>query len=309
MLGDRCHGRIDESVIDATGACAFSGWVHVQTTSSFGGCTRGAAPSSNPMSFRKVPQKVIEIQRCEHSTFPIQGYTYWDLESGDDSDLCSTQKAMAQRLNARGFFVLTPTITQYSEDLAGFQALEHFIAGVHKGNDNVQTVLLTADTDTPNAQNPVPGAQMLVTGIHKRNEAWERLLQTSMSDFYASVKLNNLGARVRGGLSDEEGSSAAWHPLIERAAEYGSEVAIIEVARAVDIVARAGSIEQGEDWAAPLFDALADAMLAWTEHPPATPHRRTRQRDSRCGYEPPGPGSLPDPERLRNRTTEFNARI
>ena len=184
-----------------------------------------------------------------------------------------TQKAMAQRLNARGFFVLTPTITQYSEDLAGFQALEHFIAGVHKGNDNVQTLLLTADTDTPNAQNPIPGAQMLVTGIHKRNEAWERLLQTSMSDFYASVKLNNLGARVRGGLSDEEGSSAAWHPLIERAAEYGSEVAIIEVARAVDIVARAGSIEQGEDWAAPLFDALADAMLAWTEQPPPTPHR------------------------------------
>ena len=83
----------------------------------------------------------------------------------------------------------------------------------------------------------------------------------------------DLGARVRGGLSDEEGSSAAWHPLIERAAEYGSEVAIIEVARAVDIVARAGSIEQGEDWAAPLFDALADAMLAWTEPPPPTPHR------------------------------------
>ncbi|MDB2512705.1 hypothetical protein N9X48_08475, partial [Luminiphilus sp.] len=142
-----------------------------------------------------------------------------------------------------------------------------------KGNDNVQTVLLTADTDIPNAQNPVPGAQMLVTGIHKRNVAWERLLQTSMNDFYVSVKLNNLGARVRGGLSDEEGSSAAWHPLIERAAEYGSEVAIIEVARAVDIVARAGSIEQGEDWAAPLFDALADAMLAWTEQPPTTPHR------------------------------------
>jgi hypothetical protein len=184
-----------------------------------------------------------------------------------------TQKAMAQRLNARGFFVLTPTITQYSEDLAGFQALEHFIAGVHKGNDNVQTVLLTADADTPNPQNPVPGAQMLVTGIHKRNDAWEALLQAHMGDFYTSVKLNNLGARVRGGLSDEEGSSAAWHPLIERAAEYGSEVAIIEVARAVDIVARAGSIEQGEDWAAPLFDALADAMLAWTEQPPTTPHR------------------------------------
>ncbi len=176
-----------------------------------------------------------------------------------------TQRAMAIRLEALGFFVLTPTITHYGEDLAGFQALEHFIAGVHKGNDKVQTILLTADADTPNAQNPVPGAQMLVTGIHKRNEAWERVLQTSMSDFYASVKLNNIGARVRGGLSDEEGSSAAWHPLIERAAEYGAEVAIIEVARAVDIVARAGSIEHGEQWAAPLFDALAHAMLAWTQ--------------------------------------------
>ena len=176
-----------------------------------------------------------------------------------------TQRAMAIRLEALGFFVLTPTITHYGEDLPGFQALEHFIAGVHKGNDNVQTVLLTADADTPNPQNPVPGAQMLVTGTHPRNKAWEALLQAHMGDFYTSVKLNNLGARVRGGLSDEEGSSAAWHPLIERAAEYGSEVAIIEVARAVDIVARAGSIEHGEDWAAPLFDALADAMLAWTQ--------------------------------------------
>ena len=176
-----------------------------------------------------------------------------------------TQRAMAIRLEALGFFVLTPTITHYGEDLPGFQALEHFIAGVHKGNDNVQTVLLTADADTPNPQNPVPGAQMLVTGTHPRNKAWEALLQAHMGDFYTSVKLNNLGARVRAGLSDEEGSSAAWHPLIERAAEYGSEVAIIEVARAVDIVARAGSIEHGEDWAAPLFDALADAMLAWTQ--------------------------------------------
>ena len=184
-----------------------------------------------------------------------------------------TQRAMAIRLEALGFFVLTPTITDYGENLAGFQALEHFIAGVHKGNDNVQTVLLTADADTPNSQNPVPGAQMLVTGIHKRNDAWERLLQMSMSDFYTSVRLNNLGARVRGGLSDEEGSSAAWHPLIERAAEYGSEVAIIEVARAVDIVAKAGSIEHGEEWAAPLFDALAEAMFAWTEHPATKPHR------------------------------------
>ena len=41
-------------------------------------------------------------------------------------------------------------------------------------------------------------------------------------------------------------------------------MAILEVARAVDIVARAGSIKQGETWAAPLFDAIADAMLAWT---------------------------------------------
>ena len=184
-----------------------------------------------------------------------------------------TQRAMAIRLEALGFFVLTPTITHYGEDLAGFQALEHFIAGIHKGNDHVQTILLTADADTPNLQNPVPGAQMLVTGVHKRNEAWEQLLQTSMSGFYASVKLNNIGARVRGGLSYEEGSSAAWHPLIERAAEYGAEVAIIEVARAVDIVARAGSIEQGEQWAAPLFDALADAMLAETQKSKTDPRQ------------------------------------
>ena len=174
-----------------------------------------------------------------------------------------TQRALARRLETRGFFVLTPTITQYGENLPGFQALEHFIAAVHKGNANVQTVLLTADAHIPNAQNPIPGAQMLVTGTNKRNPKWEAHLQKHMAPFYKAVKLGNRGARVRGGLSDEEGSSAAWHPLIERAAEYGPEVTIIEVARAIDIVEKAGSIERGEAWASPLFDAIADAMQSW----------------------------------------------
>ena len=174
-----------------------------------------------------------------------------------------TQRALARRLEARGFFVLTPSISQYGEDLPGFQALEHFIAGVHKGNGNVQTVLLTADAHIPNAQNPLPGAQMLVTGTNDRNPKWEAHLQKYMAPFYATVELGNRGARARGGLSDEEGSSAAWHPLIERAAEYGPEVTIIEVARAIDIVEKAGSIEDGEAWASPLFDAIADAMQSW----------------------------------------------
>jgi hypothetical protein len=174
-----------------------------------------------------------------------------------------TQRALARRLEARGFFVLTPSITQYGEDLPGFQALEHFIAGVHKGNTNVQTVLLTADAHIPNAQNPVPGAQMLVTGTNDRNREWEAHLQERIAPFYESVGLGNRGARVRGGLSNKEGSSAAWHPLIERAAEYGPEVTIIEVARAIDIVEQAGSIKQGEAWASPLFDAIADAMQSW----------------------------------------------
>ena len=174
-----------------------------------------------------------------------------------------TQRALAKRLDARGFFVLTPSITQYGEDLPGFQALEHFIAGVHKGNTSVQTVLLTADAHVPTEQNPIPGAQMLVTGTNDRNLKWEANLQKSMAPFYEAVELGNRGVRVRGGLSDDEGSSAAWHPLIERAAEYGSEVTIIEVARAIDIVEKAGSIEQGEAWASPLFDAIADAMQSW----------------------------------------------
>ena len=174
-----------------------------------------------------------------------------------------TQRSLARRLEARGFFVLTPSITQYGEDLPGFQAMEHFIAGVHKGNSNVQTVLLTADAHIPNTQNPIPGAQMLVSGTNERNLEWEAHLQNHMAPFYEAVKLGNRGARVRGGLSDEEGASAAWHPLIERAAEYGPEVTIIEVARAIDIVEKAGSIEQGEAWASPLFDAIADAMQSW----------------------------------------------
>ena len=174
-----------------------------------------------------------------------------------------TQSEMASRLRARGFCVLTPSITQYGEDLAGFQALEHFIAGVHKGNKNVQTVLLTADAHIANPQNPFPGAQMLVTGTNPRDPAWEALIQSHLDPFYKAEGLRNIGARVRGGLSDQEGSSAAWHPLIERAAEYGPQVAIIEVARAIDIAERAGSIGAGNAWAAPLFDALADGMLLW----------------------------------------------
>ncbi|SEA61001.1 hypothetical protein [Alkalimonas amylolytica] len=171
-----------------------------------------------------------------------------------------TQQEMAQRLQALGFFVLTPSIQMYSEDLDGYQGFEHFIAGVHKGNAHVQTVLLTADAHDPNAENPLPGAQMLVTGTNPRNKDWEQLIQDYIAPFYQQVGLGNQGARVRGGLSEVEGSSAAWHPLIERAAEYGATVSIMEVSRAIDIVEQVGSIEAGRDWAAPLFDAVALAM-------------------------------------------------
>ena len=178
-----------------------------------------------------------------------------------------TQAAMAERLRDRGFFVLTPSITHYGENLPGFQALEHFIAGVHKGNNNVQTVVLTADADIANPQNPTPGAQMLVTGTNARDREWESLIQDHIQPFYEAVSLGNIGPRVRGGLSDKEGASAAWHPLIERAAEYGPQVTIIEVARAIDIGEKAGSIEAGGEWAGPLFDGLADGMRIWaTQH-------------------------------------------
>lgn len=178
-----------------------------------------------------------------------------------------TQAAMAERLRDRGFFVLTPSITHYGENLPGFQALEHFIAGVHKGNNNVQTVVLTADADIANPQNPTPGAQMLVTGTNPRDREWESLIQNHILPFYEAVSLGNIGPRVRGGLSDKEGASAAWHPLIERAAEYGPQVTIIEVARAIDIVEKAGSVEAGGEWAGPLFDGLADGMRIWaTQH-------------------------------------------
>ena len=167
---------------------------------------------------------------------------------------------MARRLCKLGFVVFTPSISDYGEHLDGYQAFEHFIAGLHKGNRNIQTVLLTADAHNPDVQNPLPGAQMLVTGTNPRNKAWETLIQQYITPFYKQVALGNRGARVRGGHSDVEGSSAAWHPLIERAAEYGPTVTIMEVSRAIDIVEQAGSIEAGREWAGPLFDALATAM-------------------------------------------------
>lgn len=171
-----------------------------------------------------------------------------------------TQSEMARRLEALGFHVLRPTIQMYGEDWDGFQGLEHFIAGVHKGNDSVQTVLLTADAHIPSEQNPQPGAQMLVTGLHPRDFDWEQLIQKHIAEFYQDNHLQNIGARVRGGLSDQEGSAKAWHPLIERAAEYGATVAILEVAQAKQIAQKAGSVEQGRTWAAAYFDGLAKAM-------------------------------------------------
>ena len=174
-----------------------------------------------------------------------------------------TQQEMAWRLRQQGFFVLTPSIQYYGENLDGYQAFEHYIAAIHKGNPHVQTLLLTADAYNPNLQNPLPGAQMLVTGTNARNLEWEALIQRHIAGFYQQVGLGNQGARVRGGHSDVEGSSAAWHPLIERAAGYGATVSIMEVSRAIDIVEQAGSIENGRQWAAPLFDALTDAMTEW----------------------------------------------
>ena len=174
-----------------------------------------------------------------------------------------TQQEMAWRLREQGFVVLTPNIQYYGENLDGYQAFEHYIAAIHKGNPHVQTVLLTADAHNPNVQNPLPGAQMLVTGTNPRNPEWEALIQRHIAAFYTQVGLGNRGARVRGGHSDVEGSSAAWHPLIERAAGYGATVSIMEVSRAIDIVEQAGSIENGRQWAAPLFDALTTAMTEW----------------------------------------------
>ena len=171
-----------------------------------------------------------------------------------------TTQEMKRRLEALGFYVLTPTIQMYGENLAGFQALEHFIAGVHKGNRNVQTVILTADAHIASAANPRPGPQMLVTGLHRRDFEWENRIQSQIEPFYRQQGLSNVGARVRGGKSDREGSPLAWHPLIERAAEYSPQIAIIEVAKAIDIADRAGSVAAGRQWAAPVFNGVARAM-------------------------------------------------
>jgi hypothetical protein len=176
-----------------------------------------------------------------------------------------TQEELAKRLRTAGFFVLTPTIQMYGENWDGFQGLEHFIAGVHKGNENVQTILLTADSHIVVEQNPFPGAQMLVTGIHDRNLEWEATIQRNIAPFYKATGLRNIGARVRGGLSDTEGSSKAWHPLIERAAEFGPTVTIMEAAQAVQIVEQAGSIEAGRQWGGPLFDGIVAGMVEYND--------------------------------------------
>ncbi len=174
-----------------------------------------------------------------------------------------TQEELARRLETAGFFVLTPTIQMFGENWDGFQGLEHFIAGVHKGNPNTQTLLLTADSHIAVEQNPTPGAQMLVTGLHHRSREWESAIQNAIASFYEEEGLGNIGPRIRGGLSDKEGSSKAWHPLIERAAEYGSTVSIMEAAQAIQIAEKAGSIAGGRSWAAPLFDGIVAGMSTY----------------------------------------------
>lgn len=197
-----------------------------------------------------------------------QQYTYNGLQAGASINGTPigrlwgsiTVEEMKRRLEALGFYVLTPTIQMYGESITGFQGLEHFVAGVHKGNSNVQTVILTADAHIGNAANPRPGAQMLVTGLHRRDYQWENRIQARLAPFYQREGLVNIGPRVRGGKSNREGSSLAWHPMIERAAEYNPNIAIIEVAKAVEIVQKAGSISAGRQWAAPVFNAVAMAM-------------------------------------------------
>ncbi len=198
---------------------------------------------------------------------PMQ-YTSNGLQSGASVNGVSvgrvwnsiTVEEMKRRLEKLGFYVLTPTISMYGESIDGFQALEHFIAGVHKGNSSVQTVVLSADANIPNAANPRPGAQMLVTGLHQRDLWWEYRIQNRLAPFYQQQHLVNIGPRVRGGQNNREGHSLAWHPMIERAAEYNPKIAIIEVAQAAEIIQRAGSIQAGRQWAAPVFDAVALGM-------------------------------------------------
>ncbi len=204
------------------------------------------------------PVAVIPVQYTQNSAQPGAEVNGQNIGFEWNS---ITQQELARRLSAAGFFVLTPTIQMYGENWDGFQGLEHFIAGVHKGNKHVQTVLLTADAHIAVEQNPFPGAQMLVTGVHERDLAWEARIQKNIAPFYEAVGLSNIGARIRGGLSDKEGSSKAWHPLIERAAEYGATVTIIEAAQAVQINDLAGSIAEGRTWAAPLFDGIVAGMI------------------------------------------------
>ncbi|MGK7904746.1 MAG: hypothetical protein AB4352_25735 [Hormoscilla sp.] len=204
--------------------------------------------------------KPIAILPVQYTTNKMQaGASVDGANIGKQWNTITTQE-MKRRLQALGFYVLTPTIQMYGENLAGFQALEHFIAGVHKGNRNVQTVILTADAHIASAANPRPGAQMLVTGLHRRDFQWENRIQSRIAPFYRQQGLTNIGARVRGGKSDREGSPLAWHPLIERAAEYNPQIAIIEVAKAIEIADRAGSVAAGRQWAAPVFNGVARAM-------------------------------------------------
>ena len=103
-----------------------------------------------------------------------------------------TQSEMASRLRARGFCVLTPSITQYGEDsgISGIRALHCWRAQGQQERSNCATHRRRTHC---NPQNPIPGAQMLVTGTNPRDPVWEALIQSHLDPFY---KAEGLGTSV-----------------------------------------------------------------------------------------------------------------
>lgn len=209
---------------------------------------------AKPIDSGGKPIVVLPIQYSEGGIQPgaLGRGREWTLEA---------TAAMKKKLEAKGFYVLTPDVHDYYQQTGDWneahQALEFYTAAVSKGNSNVQTIVMTADA----AQG---GAQLLVPATRTRDSSWESSIENNLKDLYSQNGLKmhdpNQYLQQRGQAGYGEGTAKGYHPLIERVAQYNPRVGILEVGTLEQLLDKGESISGASQYADPIFDQLANTM-------------------------------------------------
>lgn len=209
---------------------------------------------AKPIDSGGKPIVVLPIQYSEGGIQPgaLGRGREWTLEA---------TAAMKRKLEAKGFYVLTPDVHDYYKQTGDWneahQALEFYTAAVSKGNSNVQTIVMTADA----AQG---GAQLLVPATRSRDNSWEGAIESNLKDLYSQngLKMHDPSQYLqqRGQAGYGEGTAKGYHPLIERVGQYNPRVGILEVGTLEELLQKGGSMSGAAQYADPIFNELANAM-------------------------------------------------